>query len=116
MISSTFMRASLLDSAESHGWRARSLRKCPIRNFTDARLIRFAIMVTENKTGRSKAMASDTQLLVDEPPAKTHREAQQLMKALVYGGPGAKSLQRMPRPSMPSAQTSIPSPQTRTQR
>lgn len=45
-------------------------------------------------------MDSDTRILMDEPPAKTHPEDQQLMKALVYGGPGTKSLQRRPRPTI----------------
>jgi hypothetical protein len=35
-------------------------------------------------------MASDTRILMDEPLAKTQREDQQFMKALVYGGPGTK--------------------------
>ncbi len=43
-------------------------------------------------------MVSDTGILMDEPPAKTHRDDQQFMKALVYGGPGTKSLELRPRP------------------
>ena len=45
-------------------------------------------------------MASDTLIVMDEPLAKTQREDQQFMKALVYGGPGTKSLQRRPRPTI----------------
>lgn len=45
-------------------------------------------------------MASDTQILIDEPSMKTGSKDQQLMKALVYGGPGTKSLQQRPRPTI----------------
>ncbi len=45
-------------------------------------------------------MASDTRILIDEPSMKTGSKDQQLMKALVYGGPGTKSLQQRPRPTI----------------
>ena len=40
------------------------------------------------------------EILIDEPSMKTGSKDQQLMKALVYGGPGTKSLQQRPRPTI----------------
>jgi alcohol dehydrogenase len=45
-------------------------------------------------------MVGETRILFDEPPSTSALEDQQLMKALVYGGPGTKSLQRRPRPTI----------------
>jgi alcohol dehydrogenase len=45
-------------------------------------------------------MASDTRVLFQESPSKTFEKDQQFMKALVYGGPGRKSLEQRPRPAL----------------
>lgn len=43
-------------------------------------------------------MASDTPILFEETQPKNDERAQEFMKALVYGGPGRKSLEQRPRP------------------
>ena len=45
-------------------------------------------------------MAKDRRILFEELRPKTSRSDQQVMRALVYGGPGRKSLEQRPKPAI----------------
>ncbi len=45
-------------------------------------------------------MAKDRRILFEESRPKTSRSDQQVMRALVYGGPGRKSLEQRPKPAI----------------